>query len=331
MGDLEKLQRAVAGLAKQKGRGVGRVIVPGRKARPSSEVTEVISTGVDVIDRWVIGCGGWPVGRVSELFASENVGKTSLLWRSFATVQRAGGSCVLVDSERSIDPAWAAVHGCDVDRMLVLEPRTFEEALSGIEAALRSLSESGGPHLVAWDSLAAAPPAEEFEGAVGESKPGLRARLLNQGFRKIGPLVSPARAHLLIVNQMRQAIGAFAGGSVAPGGAALKHLSSVRLKLGVVSKGEVKEHGQQTGYTVKAQAWKNRHAPSWRAAEVRLMYETGWDDRWATIELAKERELIGHARRVGQVAHAEALRALGWPTTAAEVPESAESDPAPTE
>lgn len=310
--ELDRLRKAIEKRSAGKGRKVGSIVIPRGKTRAASEVSEVIPSGLDVLDHWVLGCGGWPVGRACEVFGGEAVGKTTLLLRAMGEVQRLGGTCAFIDAERSLDRRWAAIQGCDLDSVLVLEPGSLEEGWSGLEAVLRDLNPKKGPHLVGYDSVVAIGTNREMDGSFEDKHSPARALLINRACRKVGPLMGPARAAVVFVNQIRDKVGRFSGGQHAPGGHAIRHLATIRLKLGVVSKGQVKRGKIQVGTGVKAQSWKNRLAPPWREAEVRLLYETGWDNRWTTIDHAKEVEAIEPERRVGDSTYREALEALGW-------------------
>lgn len=280
-----------------------------------SEVRERITSGISVLDWHILGArdgtiGGWPVGRISELYAEEALGKTSLVWQQMGRIQRAGGVAAYIDSERSVDRDRMADFGINVDAMLVAQPDGVEDALSGCAAILGALNAEDGPHFVAWDSLAAATPRAETDGSYEDNAVGAKAVALNRGFRKLGSLVAQRRAHLLVVNQVRYKIGVvFGDPRTTPGGQALKHHASLRLSLspkGFVKKGDIK-----IGFDVTVRTAKSRFTPP-RDAVVRFLYASGWDEEWSTVNHAVESELMDPTAAKKPSAYARAMELLGW-------------------
>lgn len=317
MADLKALKKRLE--ASQGGKKAGRVGVInilGSEQAPS-EVVEAIPTGLAVLDHWVLGCGGWPIGRVSEVFSEPGYGKTTLMLAGFAQAQRMGGAGVLVDQEHAIDRDWMELHGVDHDNMLVITPDSLEEALRGLIETVKALEPGDGPYLIGWDSLAAGTPQAEFDGDIGEHNVGVRARLVNRAFRQLPALLKTKRAHLLVINQVREKIGVMFGDpTTTPGGAALKHTASIRLRIlgGTKIKGTGDKSTDAVGRTPKFKTVKNRFAPPDRIAEARLYFdERGWDDRWATVSFAKTRGILKPTQRLSAATLTEAWKGLGWP------------------
>jgi recombination protein RecA len=271
--------------------GKGAALVLGAGAEMRSEVTDVIPTGIDVLDHYVLGIGGLPCGRVVELYSEEGGGKTSLLMAALAGAQREDGLAVLEETENALQSERLTVFGVDQERLLVVQPDTLEEALQEMQVILESLPKSGKPTLIGWDSLAATPPKEEVEGGVVGGGIDPRARILSKAFRQIVPLTAERNACVLIINQTREKIGVvFGNKTTTPGGMAVKFAASIRLQI--LGGKAVKVGESHAGKDVTIIAAKNRLAPPWRKARVRLRYDTGWDNEWSTLEFAKDLELI---------------------------------------
>lgn len=277
-----------------------------------SDVTEVIPSGVEVLDKYVLGPGGWPVGRISEVFSQEGGGKTSLLLAALAGAQRVGGIAVMVETETALDSRRAKVFGVDLDRVVLLQPGHLGEALRQIELTLKSIPAGVGPIMIGWDSVAATQSVEEaLEGLPEKAAFDKRAKALSEGMRVLGPLVARARAHLMLVNQTRANIGVLFGDKhVTPGGGAIKFHAAARVQLmgGKAFKDPI---GQHLGKDVTVIAVKNKLTRPYRKARVRLNYDTGWDDAWSTLNHAKELKVVDARSRDVAAARA-ALEAVEW-------------------
>ncbi len=272
--------------------GKGTAVVLGAGGESRSEITDVIPTGVDVLDHYVVGIGGLPCGRISEVYSEEGAGKTSLLIAALAGVQAEDGLAVLEETENALQEERLTVFGVDRERLLLVQPDTLEEALQEMQTVLELAPRGGGPILIGWDSVAATPTKDEVEGGVAPAKGfDMRAKILSQAFRQIVPLAAEKRAHIMIVNQTREKIGVMFGDkTTTPGGKAIKFAATVRLQI--LGGKAVKLGESHVGKDVTIIASKNKVAPPWRKARVRLMYETGWDNEWSTLEFAKDLNLI---------------------------------------
>jgi len=290
--------------------GSGAAICPGRDI-PRSQVRGVIPTGVDVVDRWVLGCGGLPLGRLVELYSEAGICKTSFGWTALGACQRAGGIAVYCDSEQSYDPARASTFGVDQDRLVLLQPLTLEEALEEMEATLAGL-DFPGPVLVVWDSLAEAPYKGDLTGNYGKESADNRAKLIGRWCRVMSALAVQKQACILVINQARQKRGiAFGNSTTTPGGDALKFFASLRVQL-FGGKAVKDKRGLHIGKAVTFFAAKTRFSQPFRKAKVRLDFEHGWDNLWSTINHAKDLELIPAASKYKPETYAEAVKALDW-------------------
>jgi recombination protein RecA len=310
----DPVKAVLEGILKRAGKGAAQLLSEGA----DSDIEEVVATGIDVLDHHVLGIGGWPLGRIVELFASEGDGKTSLLLQTIAGVQREGGVAVLVETEHAMDSARAQVFGCDLERVILSQPDTLEEALQTMEAALESLpntKKGDPPNFVGWDSLAATPTKREVtEGLDFKAAMGDRAKMMSTAMRTLTRLVTEKRALLMIVNQTRTKLGVMFGpNKTTPGGDALKFHASVRLEM--FSGKSVKDGTDHVGKQVTMMATKTKvGGKPWAKAKVRLYYDTGWANPWSTINLAKDRKLIEKDARQTDENYASALKALGaWP------------------
>jgi recombination protein RecA len=251
----------------------------------ASEV-EVISTGSRALDD-AIGVGGYPRGRVVEVFGPESSGKTTLALHAIASVQAAGGIAAFVDAEHALDVGYARKLGVDADQLLVAQPDHGEQALDIAESLLRS----GAVDLVVIDSVAALVPQAELEGDMGDQHMGLQARLMSQALRKITAVTSRSNAVVMFINQVRQKIGVtFGSGETTTGGNALKFYASVRLdirRIGAVKRGE-----EVVGSRTKIKVVKNKMAPPFRTFEVDIMYGRGICRAGELLERAQELGLL---------------------------------------
>lgn len=288
----------------------------GRMADGStSDVREVIPTGIDILDRWILGTGGLPVGRIVELWGAEASGKSSLGFHCLAATQKLGGLAMLYESESTLMVDRGRVFGLDPEHVLLLEPLSLESLIDQLRANLDLIPDGVGPNLIVWDSLAATSPENEIEGDAGESRVGSRAQLLSKQLPLITKMLTKKRTCMVIVNQVRQLIGVKWGPKeTAPGGNAVKHFTTIRVQMWAGTKVKHGEDvvGQETGL----KCVKNKLALPHRKANLRLDYLEGWDNMWSTVTLAKDRGVIGEKRQVTEATYQEALEALkkvdGW-------------------
>jgi recombination protein RecA len=284
-------QKAAIDLIRQKF-GAGSATLLADERASESEMTEFISTGLDVLDHYVIGRGGLPVGRMSEVYGDYACGKTSLSYSAGASVQRMGGLYVVVDDELSFDRERAETFGVDLDSVLILQPESLEEALEMQKDVLHAHNPKNGPLLLAWDSLASSKTKASMTGAAGEKVIGEVARITSEEFPKICAMLPAARAHWMVVNQIRTKFGVmFGDNTTTPGGNAPKFHASVRIQFfgGKAIKNKFDEHVAKVVTILGA---KNRLAPPFRKARVRLDYLSGYNNIWSTLEHAKRFKLI---------------------------------------
>lgn len=323
-------------LRKKYGKGAAMVLGEGGSL---AEVREVIKTGIDVVDRYALGIGGLPVGRISEMYGPEGVGKSSFLAKCIASAQAEGGLAILAENETALQPEWwEKIHGVDLDRIILLEADTIEATTARLHDAISALpTKLKGPSFVAWDTLASTPTKREIdEGLSGTDRVGDRAKALSKALRLFTRLVARRRCHFMIVNQIRDNIGIMFGDKTAtPGGHAVKFHSSVRIQLlggkAVKEKVDLVDHSEDGNEEIEADGEagesnlvehagkditlicsKNKLSIPWRKARLRLDYREGWDNEWSTLYHAKELGIIA-GRDKDPVPLHEVYAKLGWP------------------
>jgi recombination protein RecA len=246
----------------------------------------VIPTGAISFDA-ALGVGGFPRGRVVEIFGPESSGKTTIALQVIAQAQKTGGMAAFVDAEHALDPGYAKKLGVDVDNLLVSQPDYGEQALEITEALVRS----GAIDVLVVDSVAALVPKAELDGEMGDSHMGLQARLMSQALRKLTGTVSKSRTCLIFINQIREKIGVMFGNpETTTGGRALKFYSSVRVDIRRIA--AIKEGDVVTGSRTKVKVVKNKVAAPFREAEFDIMYGEGISREGDLIDLAVNNNLL---------------------------------------
>src|SRR5215467_288118 len=246
----------------------------------------VIPTGAISFDA-ALGVGGFPRGRVVEIFGPESSGKTTIALQVVAEAQKAGGMAAFVDAEHALDPQYAKKLGVDVDNLLVSQPDYGEQALEIAEALVRS----GAIDVLVVDSVAALVPKAELDGEMGDSHVGLQARLMSQALRKLTGIVAKSRTCLIFINQIREKIGVMFGNpETTTGGRALKFYSSVRIDIRRI--GAIKDGDQVVGSRTKVKIVKNKTAAPFREAEFDMMYGEGISREGDLLDLAVNLNLV---------------------------------------
>ncbi len=247
------------------------------------DATPTGSLGLDL----ALGCGGYPRGRIVEIYGPEASGKTTLTLHAIAETQARGGVCAFVDAEHAFDPTYARALGVHLDRLLVSQPDDGEQALDVVEALVRS----NAIDLVVVDSVAALVPRDEIEGTMTDTQVGLHARMMSKAMRKLSPVVSKSASTLLVVNQLRQKIGVTFGPSeVTTGGNALKYYASVRLdvrRIGALKRGE-DVYGNRT----RVKVVKNKLAPPFRQVEFDIVFGRGISRTAEVLDLAESQGVV---------------------------------------
>ena len=247
---------------------------------------EVISTGCLAIDL-AVGVGGFPRGRVIEIYGPESSGKTTVALHAIAEAQKGGGIAAFIDAEHALDPVYARHLGVDINNLLVSQPDNGEQALEITESLVRS----GAVDIIVVDSVAALVPKAEIEGEMGDAHVGLQARLMSKALRKLTGIISKSRTVVIFINQLREKVGVMFGNpETTTGGRALKFYSTIRLD---VRKGEViKQNNENVGNRTKVKVVKNKVAPPFKTAEFDLMYGSGVSYEGTLIDIGTNMEII---------------------------------------
>ena len=234
-----------------------------------------------------LGIGGFPRGRIVEIYGPESSGKTTLALHVVAEAQKAGGEAAFIDVEHSLDPVYAGSLGVDIDSLLVSQPDTGEQALEITEALVRS----GAIDVVVIDSVAALVPRAEIEGEMGDAFVGIQARLMSQALRKLAGAISKSNCVTIFINQLREKVGVTYGNpEVTPGGRALKFYSSVRVEVRRIE--SIKNGTEQTGNRTRARVVKNKVAPPFKDAEFDIMFGKGISRTGELVDLGAKLDLV---------------------------------------
>src|SRR6201994_4826444 len=284
-GDRDKaLETALVQIERQFGKG--SVMRLGEKGH---QAVEVIPTGAIALDV-ALGIGGFPRGRVVEIFGPEAAGKTSIALHAVANAQKAGGTAAFIDAEHVLDCEYAKNLGVDTDALLVSQPDTGEQALEIMDMLIRS----GAIDIVVIDSVAALVPRAEIEGEMGDSHVGLQARLMSQALRKITGALSHAQTTAIFINQLREKVGVMFGSpETTTGGKALKFYSSVRLDVRRIE--TLKDGTDAVGNRTRVKVVKNKMSPPFKVAEFDILYGVGISREGSLIDLGVEQGIVRKA------------------------------------
>ena len=280
--DTDKtLEQVMKDIEKQFGKGA--VMKLGEHAH---QKVEVISSGSITLDT-ALGIGGYPKGRIIEIYGPESSGKTTFALHAIAEAQKNGGKAAFIDAEHALDPVYASKLGVDINDLLLSQPDNGEQALEICEALVRS----GAISIIVIDSVAALVPQAEIEGEMGDSHVGLQARLMSQALRKLSGIINKTNTVAIFINQLREKVGIMFGNpEVTPGGRALKFYSSVRLEI---RRGEQIKLGTDIiGNKANIKVVKNKMAPPFKTCSVDIMYGTGISKYGELVDLGAQANVL---------------------------------------
>ena len=275
------LDQVLADIEKQFGKGA--IMKLGEKGVKN---IDVVSSGSIALDQ-ALGVGGYPKGRIIEVFGPESSGQTTIALHAIAEVQKNGGRAAFIDAEHALDPVYAKKLGVITDDLLLSQPDTGEQALEIVEALVRSEAMS----IIVVDSVAALVPQAEIEGDMGDSHVGLQARLMSQALRKLSGIINKTNTICIFINQLREKVGVMFGNpETTPGGRALKFYSTIRLD--VRRSEQIKVNGEILGNKTVIKVVKNKVAPPFKTAEVEIMYGEGISKAGEVIDIASNLGII---------------------------------------
>ncbi len=275
------LDQVLADIEKQFGKG--SIMKLGSDAHLNIEATSSGSISLDI----ALGVGGYPKGRIVEIYGPESSGKTTFALHAIAEVQKTGGRAAFIDAEHALDPVYAKNLGVDLDNLLLSQPDTGEQALDICEALVKS----GVIDLVVIDSVAALVPQAEIEGEMGDAHVGLQARLMSQALRKLSGVLNKTKTTAIFINQLREKVGVLFGNpETTPGGRALKFYSTVRLEVRRAE--QIKQGDKVIGNKTNVKVVKNKVAPPFRTCSLDIMYGEGVSKEGEIVDLASEIDLL---------------------------------------
>ena len=275
------LEQVLADIEKQFGKGA--IMKLGSSEHMEIDVTSTGSLSLDI----ALGVGGFPKGRIIEIYGPESSGKTTIALHAIAEVQKTGGRAAFIDAEHALDPVYAQKLGVNINELLLSQPDTGEQALEICDALVKSEAVS----IVVIDSVAALVPQAEIEGEMGDSHVGLQARLMSQALRKLSGTISKTKTTAIFINQLREKVGVLFGNpETTPGGRALKFYSTIRLDI---RRGEQIKMGESViGNKTNIKVVKNKVAPPFKTATVDIMYGEGVSKTGELVDLASENNII---------------------------------------
>lgn len=277
----KRLEEVLANIEKQFGKG--SIMKLGEHEHKKIEVSPTGSISLDL----ALGVGGYPKGRIIEIYGPESSGKTTIALHAIAEVQKQGGRAAFIDAEHALDPVYASNLGVDIDELLLSQPDTGEQALEICDALVRSEALS----IIVIDSVAALVPQAEIDGEIGDNQIGLQARLMSRALRKLSGSISKTQTIVIFINQLREKVGVIFGNpETTPGGKALKYYSSVRLDI---RRGEqIKNNSEILGNKTNIKVVKNKVAPPFKTTTIEIIYGQGISRLGEIIDLSAEHGII---------------------------------------